>query len=109
MNSDTTRRRACIPLMNYPYNGVQKMDNAASVFIAPLRLIEREGFFLLDLFHRERKPAVFEELLDLLEGLDIKNDPDLPVVVGYDVLPVDIDHRSSPPAALSPVRVSWWN
>lgn len=72
-----------------------------------MRLALREGFFLLDLFHQEREPAVFEEFFDLLEGFNVKNDPDLPVVVGYDVLPLDIDHRSPPPAVLSPVRVSW--
>ena len=76
--------------------------------IALLRLIEREGFFLLDLFHRERKPAVFEEFLNLLERLDVENDPDLSVVVGYDVLPLDIDHRLSPPSRSRILsRVSW--
>jgi len=69
--------------------------------IALLRLALREGFFLLDLFHGEREPAVFEEVLNLLEGLDIKNDSDLSVVVGYDVVPLDIDHRSSSAAALA--------
>ncbi|WP_422655806.1 MULTISPECIES: hypothetical protein [unclassified Methanoculleus] len=64
--------------------------------IALLSLVEREGLFFLDLFHRERKPVVLEEFLDLLEGLDVENDPDLSVVVGYDVLPFDIDYRPSP-------------
>jgi len=59
-------------------------------------LTERERLFFFDFFHRERKSAIFEEFFDPLEGLDIENDPDPPVVLGYDILPFDVDHRLSP-------------
>lgn len=46
-----------------------------------MRIRGSEGFLLLDLFHGEREPAVLEEFLDPLAGLDIK--------------PLDVDHHSS--------------
>ena len=65
------------------------------------RLIEREGLLFLDFFHVLRKSAVFEEFLNLLEGLYVEHDPDLSAIVGYDVLPFDIDrHRSPQPLCL---------
>jgi hypothetical protein len=50
------------------------------------------SFALIPALHRIINPKFFAF---------VKNDPDLSVVAGYDVLPFDIDHHSSPCRSLA--------